>query len=67
MLDAVRAVVKNGKVHILENINMSEEANFLVTILSTEEAQFWLNASEESLHSVWDNEEDNIYEELLQK
>ncbi len=67
MLNTVRAVVKNGEIHLLESVDMIEGASLLVTILSTEEDQFWLQASENSLDSVWDNKEDNVYEELLQK
>ena len=38
----------------------------LVTILS-EEAEFWLQASETSLATVWNNEEDGVYEQLLKR
>ncbi len=32
-----------------------------------EDADFWLAASEDSLKEIWDNEEDDIYAELLEK
>jgi hypothetical protein len=39
----------------------------LVTLLPEEDdARFWLSASETSLNEVWENDEDNIYAELLQ-
>ncbi len=68
MLRTVWAIVREGKIQLLENISLPDGAKVLVTVLvQEEEQQFWLNVSEESLASVWDNTEDDIYAELLQK
>ena len=68
MLRTVWAIVREGKIQLLENISLPDGAKVLVTVLAQEEEQhFWLNVSEESLASVWDNTEDDIYAELLQK
>lgn len=32
-----------------------------------EDRNFWLEASESSLNEIWDNEEDDVYAELLEK
>ena len=32
-----------------------------------EDADFWLTASEDSLNEIWNNEEDDVYAELLEK
>lgn len=32
-----------------------------------EESKFWLGASEDSLNEIWNNEEDDVYAELLEK
>jgi len=32
-----------------------------------EEGDFWLEASEDSLNEIWNNEEDDVYAELLEK
>jgi len=32
-----------------------------------EDAAYWLAASEVSLNKVWDNEEDDVYNELLKR
>ncbi len=66
MLNTVKAVVRKGKIELIEQINLPEGAEVLVTILS-EEDQFWTDASEPSLSKIWNNEEDDIYEQLLKK
>jgi hypothetical protein len=66
MLNTVKAVVRKGKIELIEQINLPEGAEVLVTILSEEE-QFWTDASEPSLSKIWNNEEDDIYEQLLKK
>jgi len=64
MSNTVRAVVRNGKIELLENIEGPEGAEVLVTVLSNGD-DFWLLASESSLSAIWDNSEDDIYAELL--
>lgn len=32
-----------------------------------DEAEFWLEASQTALDAVWDNTEDDVYAQLLQK
>ena len=68
MLQTIWAVIHNGKIEPLEDITFPEGAKVIVTLLSEEEdTQFWLSASEKSLNEVWENDEDNIYAELLQR
>ncbi len=64
MMNTVRAIVKEGKIELLEKIDIPEGTEVLVTILS-DEMQFWLGASAASLDTVWDNHEDDVYEQLL--
>jgi hypothetical protein len=33
----------------------------------TNDDKFWLSASEDSLNEIWNNEEDDVYAELLEK
>jgi len=67
MLQTVWAVIRAGKIEPLEGITFPEGARVIVTLLTEEdEPQFWLSASETSLAEVWENNEDNIYAELLQ-
>lgn len=65
MLTTVRAVVRSGRVEILEGIEIAEGTELLVTVLSNDEAEFWLESSRSTLASVWNNDEDDIYAELL--
>ncbi|MGB3651039.1 MAG: hypothetical protein WBA41_07490 [Rivularia sp. (in: cyanobacteria)] len=68
MLKSLWAIVRNGKVELLEDIQLSEGSKVLITLISDEdEKQFWTTASETALNKVWDNQEDDIYAELLEK
>lgn len=68
MLQTIRAVIRDGKIEPLEYVAFPEGAKVIVTLLSEEDdTQFWLNVSEKSLNRVWENTEDDIYAELLQK
>ncbi len=64
MLNTVRAIVKEGKIELLEEIDIPEGTEVLVTPL-IDETDFWLNVSRPAIDAVWDNEEDNVYAELL--
>jgi hypothetical protein len=66
MLNTIRAVVREGKIELLEKIEIPEGTEVLVTPL-VDEPDFWLKASANSLDSVWDNPEDDVYAELLEK
>jgi AF2212-like len=66
MLNTIRAVVREGKIELLEKVEIPEGTEVLVTPL-VNEPDFWLKASESSLDSIWNNSEDNVYAELLEK
>lgn len=65
MLKTLWATVRQGKIELLELSDLPEGAKVLVTVLPDEEAEFWLQASQTSLDTVWDNTEDDVYAELL--
>lgn len=65
MLNTIRAVVREGKIELLEKVEIPEGTEVLVTPL-LDEPVFWLAASESALDSVWDNAEDDVYAELLE-
>lgn len=65
MLSTVRAIVRDSKIELLEPIILPDGLQVLVTILSEDEQTFWQDASESALLQVWDNDEDDIYAELL--
>jgi hypothetical protein len=65
MLSTVRAVVREGKIELLDRVNLPEGSKLLVTVLPDEEASFWLEASRASLDRIWDNPDDDVYARLL--
>lgn len=68
MLNTVRAIVRGGKIELLESVNLPEGSELLVTILSEEdESLFWVNASLSSLQQIWDHPDEDVYGELLEK
>ena len=67
MLNSVWAVVREGSIEPLEEIDVPEGTRVLITFLPEEGAEFWLKASQVSLDKVWSNTEDDVYAELLEK
>ncbi|WP_230966517.1 hypothetical protein [Nostoc sp. NZL] len=65
MLKTLWATVREGKIELLESEELPEGTRVLVTLLPDDENEFWLQTSQTSLSSVWDNAEDDIYAELL--
>ena len=65
MLNTVTAVVREGKIELLEHVELPEGSRLLVTVLPDEETVFWSAASEASLKRIWDNPEDDVYARLL--
>jgi hypothetical protein len=67
MLKTLWATVRQGKIELLEASELPEGARVLVTLLPDDETQFWLQTSQVSLDTIWDNTEDDVYEQLLKK
>ena len=66
MLKTLWATVRQGKIELLEATELPEGTRVLVTLLPDDEAEFWLQASQLSLDTVWDNTEDDVYAQLLE-
>ncbi len=66
MQERIRAVVNEGRIEPLEKLDMPDGTEVLVTALSNGD-DFWLKASEVSLKAIWDNPEDDVYAELLER
>lgn len=61
-------IVHNGKVEPIEDLALAEGSKVLITVLPPEdEKQFWLQASQSALASVWENSQDDVYAQLLEK
>lgn len=67
MSDKVRAIVRNGKIELLDDVTLPEGAKVLLVLLPDDESQFWMEASLSSGDAVWDNPEDDVYARLLEK
>jgi predicted DNA-binding antitoxin AbrB/MazE fold protein len=66
MLNTVRAVVKEGQIRLLEKLELPEGTEVLVTsLVDDSDSAFWLGVSQSALDKIWDNEEDDVYAELL--
>lgn len=65
MLQTYWASVERGQIRLAEGLALPEGASVLVTVLSDDENQFWQSASESSLAGIWDNQEDEVYGQLL--
>jgi predicted DNA-binding antitoxin AbrB/MazE fold protein len=64
-MHTVEAIVKNGLVVPLDDTELEEGTRVLVTISDGADRDFWMAATEASLKKIWENEEDDIYAELL--
>lgn len=66
-MHTIEAVVKNGQIVPLGDVELEEGSRVLVTLSDNNGRDFWMAATEESLKKIWDNEEDDVYAELLTK
>jgi predicted DNA-binding antitoxin AbrB/MazE fold protein len=67
MPKALRAIIHEGKIEPLEQVDLPEGSKVLVTLLADDEADFWLQASQASLDTIWGNPEDDVYAQLLKE
>ena len=68
MLKTLQAVVRKEKIELLEKEDIPEGTRVLVTVLpESEESQFWLETSQISLDTVWNNTADDVYAQLLKE
>ena len=68
MFSTVWAVVRSGKIEPVEPlVELPEGSRLLVTLVSEAESDFWLQASQPSLDAIWNNPEDEVYAQLLEK
>ena len=67
MSKSLRAIIREGKIEPLEEVNLPEGSKVLMTLLADDEAEFWLQASQASIDTIWDNPEDVVYAQLLKE
>lgn len=71
MTTTVEAIYENGKLVLPQPLPLPEKARVRVTIetngVTDAERAEWLKLSEQSLMRAWDNPDDDVFNELLQK
>jgi hypothetical protein len=73
MLETIEAVIDmQGQVQLLEKIKLTKKHRALVTILGEtdyifDDNVFFTTASSSKSDEIWNNEEDDVYAELLEK
>lgn len=67
MLKTLWATVRQGKIELLEPVELPEGTRVIVTLLPDNETEFWVQTSKVLLDAVWDNTEDDVYAQLLEK
>jgi hypothetical protein len=67
MSNPIRAIVREGKIELLEPMDLPDGTALLVTPLVEEDALFWAGVSHRALGDIWDNPEDDIYAQLLKE
>ena len=67
MTTTVEGIYENGKIVLPRPLSLPEKSRVRVTIESDREREAWLKLSEESLTRVWDNDADDVFNELLKK
>ena len=68
MTTTVDAIYEHGKLTLPEPLALPEKSRVRVTIESDDaERANWLKLSESSLMKTWDNESDDVFNELLKK
>ncbi|HEY5884842.1 MAG TPA: hypothetical protein VIT88_09165 [Pyrinomonadaceae bacterium] len=64
MQERFRAIVNDGRIEPLEDIEVPDGTQLLVTVVTNGD-DFWMTATQSNLDAIWNNSEDDIYGELL--
>ena len=65
MTMTVDAIYEDGKLLLPKPLSLPEKSHVRVTIESSDvEREMWLKVSEEALTKVWDNDADDVFNEL---
>jgi predicted DNA-binding antitoxin AbrB/MazE fold protein len=67
MTTTVDAIYEQGKIVLPQPLALPEHTHVRVTIECDTEHEAWMKLSETSLLKTWDNDADDVYNELLKK
>ena len=65
MQEKFRAIVNDGRIEPLEELDVPDGTQLLIMVVSNGN-DFWMRASQTNLDAVWNNAEDDIFGELLE-
>ena len=64
MTTTVEAIYENGMLRLTQPLAIAEKTRVKLTIETDPEREAWLKASQDSLAKVWDNNADDVFNEL---
>ena len=67
MTRTVEAIYEQGRLRLSQPLALPENTHVRVTIECDTEHEAWMKLSETSLLKTWDNDADDVYNELLKK
>lgn len=67
MLKTFQAKIENGNILLNNNIKIPDKSVIFISYNDNSKDDFFLVSSESSLEKIWKNDEDDIYENLLEK
>ena len=63
----IDAIYEDGKLVLQGPLPLPEHSHVRVTIEPDVEREAWLKLSEDTLKKIWDNDADDVFNELLEK
>ena len=67
MTTTIDAIYEHGKLLLPKPLSLPEKTRVRVTIEADTEREAWMKLSEETLRKTWDNDADDVFNELLKK
>lgn len=64
MMQSIWGTIHGGKVEFAEPLDLPEGARVLLTVVPADD-EFWEAASNDSLATIWENDQDDVYNALL--
>lgn len=65
MIKTIKTKYKEGQIVFNEELNIPNDSIVYISYNVISEDDFFLKSSEISLDKIWDNNEDDVYEQLL--
>jgi len=64
----IRAIVRDGKIVPVDDLSLADGTRLLVTFVpDDDESGFWQEVDQDALGTVWNNDQDDVYAQLLKE